>query len=227
MNKSLFCKNLRLLKRGHLLYAVFCRIEQGGASELKYRNIELNEMENKKAYQTLISKLLLMAVLVVSGWITTVAQSTTVWIVRHAEKDTAFANRVNPDLNLVGKQRALDLAAYLQKENIEQILSTDTKRTIQTAAHINAPLELYSPRSIQLVVEKIKNTWKGKTILLVGHSNTVLETIDALGGNRPIALLNDEDYDYIFKVIIDADGKATATAYQYGQPHRGGTAVMR
>lgn len=173
------------------------------------------------------AKLLLILGLVVFGSIITVAQSTTVWIVRHAEKDTAFASRANPDLSPLGKQRALDLAAYLHKEKIVQVLSTDTKRTIQTAAHFKAPVEIYNPRSIQLVVEKIKSTWKGENLLIVGHSNTVLETIDALGGNRPIAILNDEDYDYIFKVMIDAEGKATATAYQYGQPHRGGSATMR
>lgn len=195
--------------------------------KLNFEPLKQIKMKTKKAYRSVIHKLLLMAVLVVSVFVTTVAQSTTIWIVRHAEKDTAFANRANPDLTAVGKQRALDLADYLHKETIEQILSTDTKRTVQTAAHIKAPLELYNPRSIQLVVEKIKNTWKGKTILLVGHSNTILETIDALGSNRPVAILNDEDYDYIFKVIIDAYGKATATAYQYGQPHRGGVPTMR
>ncbi|WP_264900411.1 SixA phosphatase family protein [Sediminibacterium sp. TEGAF015] len=184
-------------------------------------------MQMKLEPRSILLKLFFAAGLVVFGWITTVAQSTTVWIVRHAEKDTAFANRANPDLTPVGKQRAMDLATYLQKENIVQVLSTDTKRTVQTAAHIKAPIELYNPRSIQMVVEKINTTWKGKTILLVGHSNTVLETIDALGGNRPVALLNDEDYDYIFKVVIDDAGKATATAYQYGQPHRGGNATMR
>lgn len=173
------------------------------------------------------SRILMVMGLVVFAWITTVAQSTTVWIVRHGEKDTALATRANPDLNAEGKQRAMDLATYLQKENIEQVLSTDTKRTVQTVAHIKAPLEIYNPRSIQMVVEKIKTTWQGKTILLVGHSNTVLETIDALGGNRPVALLNDEDYDYLFKVIIDPNGKATATAYQFGKPHRGGTSTMR
>lgn len=173
------------------------------------------------------SRILMVMGLVVFGWITTVAQSTTVWIVRHGEKDTALATRANPDLNAEGKQRAMDLATYLQKENIVQILSTDTKRTVQTAAHIKAPLEIYNPRSIQMVAEKIKSTWQGKTILLVGHSNTVLETIDALGGNRPVALLNDDDYDYLFKVIIDSNGKATATAYQFGKPHRGGAATMR
>lgn len=186
-------------------------------------NVKLKRINVHK----LILPLALFMVFLVSGAMVSVAQSTTVWIVRHGEKDTAMATRANPDLNTEGKQRAIDLATYLQKENIVQILSTDTKRTVQTAAHIKAPLEIYNPRSIQMVVEKIKSTWKGKTILLVGHSNTVLETIDAMGGNRPVPLLNDDDYDYIFKVVIDDAGKATATAYQFGTPHRGGTSTMR
>ena len=210
----MFCKNLRLFSKLFLKLAVFCGIKSGV--------MKMNQIQG-----VVWSRILMVMGLVVFGWITTVAQSTTVWIVRHGEKDTAMATRANPDLNAEGKQRAIDLATYLQKENIEQVLSTDTKRTVQTAAHIKAPLEMYNPRSIQMVVEKIKTTWKGKTILLVGHSNTVLETIDALGGNRPVALLNDEDYDYLFKVIIDPNGKATATAYQFGKPHRGGTPAMR
>lgn len=210
----MFCKNLRVCSNLFLRLAVFCGI--------KLVVMKMNQIQGIGW-----SKVLMVMGLVVFGWMTTVAQSTTVWIVRHGEKDTAMATRANPDLNAEGKQRAMDLATYLQKENIAQILSTDTKRTVQTAAHIKAPLELYNPRSIQMVVEKIKSTWKGKTILLVGHSNTVLETIDAMGGNRPVPLLNDEDYDYIFKVVIDDTGKATATVYQFGKPHRGGTSTMQ
>lgn len=205
---------MRVCSNLFLKLAVFCGIKSG-------------VMKKNQVLGLGWSRILMVMGLVVFGWITTVAQSTTVWIVRHGEKDTALATRANPDLNAEGKQRAIDLATYLQKENIAQILSTDTKRTVQTAAHIKAPLEIYNPRSIQMVVEKIKSTWKGKTILLVGHSNTVLETIDAMGGNRPVALLNDEDYDYIFKVVIDDAGKATATGYQFGKPHRGGTSTMR
>jgi broad specificity phosphatase PhoE len=56
------------------------------------------------------------------------AQKTTVWIVRHAEKDTSFANRQDPDLTDTGQQRAIDLGAYLQNENMVKVFSTDTKR---------------------------------------------------------------------------------------------------
>ena len=70
------------------------------------------------------------------------AQKTTVWIVRHAEKDTAFVNRQDPDLTATGQQRALDLAAYLQNEPVVKVYSTDTKRTKQTAKYFKAPLEV-------------------------------------------------------------------------------------
>lgn len=169
----------------------------------------------------------LALVLFFSGLITASAQTTTVWIVRHAEKDTAMATRANPDLNAQGQQRAKDLATYLQLTKIALILSTDTKRTKQTAAHFTAPLEIYNPRQLSVLPAQIMQLAKGKTILLVGHSNTVLETIEALGGKRPVNALSDDDYDYIFKVEMDGQSPVKVQAFQFGAPHRGGKAVMQ
>ena len=155
------------------------------------------------------------------------AQKTTVWIVRHAEKDTSFANRLNPDLTGVGMQRAKDLAAYLQKQNIVKIFSTDTKRTKQTATYFNVPLEIYNPKSLSGLRDVLYQQANGKSVLMVGHSNTVLETIEALGGARPVAQLSDDDYDYLFKVVL-ADGKpAKVRSFHFGQYHRGGNATMK
>lgn len=168
----------------------------------------------------------LALVLFFSGLITASAQTTTVWIVRHAEKDTAMATRANPDLNAQGQQRAKDLATYLQQTKIALIFSTDTKRTKQTAAHFTAPVEIYNPRQLSVLPAQIMQLAKGKTILLVGHSNTVLETIEALGGQRPVNALSDEDYDYIFKVELDGQSPVKVQAFQYGAPHRGGSTTM-
>ncbi len=160
------------------------------------------------------------------GFIAT-AQKTTVWIVRHAEKDTTYINRQDPDLTATGQQRALDLATYLQKENIIKVFSTDTKRTKQTAKHVKAPLEIYNPKNLTGLLEVFNQQVKGKSVLIVGHSNTVLETIEALGGKRPVTLLTDDDYDYIFKVEIEAGKLAVVSFYHFGQVHRGGTATMK
>jgi broad specificity phosphatase PhoE len=155
------------------------------------------------------------------------SQKTTVWIVRHAEKDTSFANRLNPDLTVVGMQRAKDLAAYLQKENIVKIFSTDTKRTKQTATYFNMPIEIYNPKSLYSVLDFMHLDKQDKSVLIVGHSNTVLEMIEALGGTRPLAQLSDDDYDYLFKVVL-ADGKpAQVSSFHFGQFHRGGNATMK
>jgi phosphohistidine phosphatase SixA len=155
------------------------------------------------------------------------AQKTTVWIVRHAEKDTSFANRMNPDLTGVGMQRAKDLAAYLQKENVVKIFSTDTKRTKQTATYFNVPLEIYNPKSLSGLRDVLYQQANGKSALIIGHSNTVLETIEALGGARPVAQLSEDDYDYLFKVVL-ADGKpAKVRSFHFGQYHRGGNATMK
>lgn len=154
------------------------------------------------------------------------AQKTTAWIVRHAEKDTAFVNRQDPDLTATGQQRAFDLAAYLQNEPVVKVYSTDTKRTKQTAKHVKVPLEMYNPKSLTGFLELITQNANGKSVLIVGHSNTVLETIEALGGKRPVTQLTDDDYDYIFKVEIEAGKPAVVSFYHFGQVHRGGIAAM-
>jgi broad specificity phosphatase PhoE len=187
---------------------------------MRYLNISNNNtMQRLKWMITLI--------VCFGGLITAAAQTTTVWIVRHAEKDTAMATRANPDLNAQGQQRAKDLATYLQQTKIAVIFSTDTKRTKQTAAHFTAPMELYNPRQLSVLPAQIMQLAKGKTVLLIGHSNTVLETIEALGGQRPVNALSDDDYDYIFRVEMDGQSPVKVQAFQYGAKHRGGKAVMQ
>ena len=170
-------------------------------------------------------RLIVLVFLLHIGFIAT-AQKTTVWIVRHAEKDTAFVNRQDPDLTATGQQRALDLAAYLQNEAIVKVYSTDTKRTRQTAIYVKAPIDIYNPKNLTGLLDLITQNANGKSVLIVGHSNTVLETIEALGGKRPVMQLTDDDYDYIFKVEIEAGKLAVVSFYHFGQVHRGGTAAM-
>ncbi len=155
------------------------------------------------------------------------AQKTTVWIVRHAEKDTAFVNRQDPDLTATGQQRAKDLATFLQNETIIKVYSSNTKRTKQTAKHVIAPLEMYNPNNLTGLLDLITKNANGKSVLIVGHSNTVLETIEAFGAKRPVTLLSDDDYDYIFKIELEASKLAVVSFYHFGQYHRGGTATMK
>jgi hypothetical protein len=54
--------------------------------------------------------------------------------------------------------------------------------------------------------------------LVVGHSNTVLESIEALGGTRPVATINDNEYDYFFVLTQAQDKKVLVRAEKYGVP---------
>jgi len=148
-----------------------------------------------------------------------ISQSTTIWIVRHAEKDTSAAQKRDPELTEIGKQRALDLAAYLKGQEPDMIFSTNTKRTRQTAANFTAKVNTYDPTLLKEFGERIRDFQIGKKILIVGHSNTVLETIESLGGARPIAVLTDDDYDYIFKLSLSNDGNIVTKMLQYGASH--------
>jgi c-di-AMP phosphodiesterase-like protein len=42
----------------------------------------------------------------------------------------------------------------------------------------------------------------GKTVLIVGHSNTILESIEAAGALKPFASVGDNDYDNLFLVTL-------------------------
>jgi hypothetical protein len=51
--------------------------------------------------------------------------------------------------------------------------------------------------------------------LVVGHSNTVLEMIEALGGKTNPSI-KDQDYDYLFLLTISASGKTKVKVMHYG-----------
>jgi hypothetical protein len=56
----------------------------------------------------------------------------------------------------------------------------------------------------------------GKTVLVVGHSNTVPAIVEALGAKRPGAIC-DSRYDDMFVVIVAGDGKASVVHSTYGE----------
>jgi 2,3-bisphosphoglycerate-dependent phosphoglycerate mutase len=151
------------------------------------------------------------------------AQSTTIWLVRHAEKLTINPTERDPDLSKKGVKRAVDLAQALQKEKISTIYSTNYKRTLATAKPLATEFKLipviYDGKDLTVIANKALTENKGKTALIVGHSNTLIPVIKALKGIAPFEELTDDDYDMLFKVVIDQSGKATVTINRYGAAH--------
>lgn len=147
---------------------------------------------------------------------TALAQSTTVYIVRHAEKDMADGNVKDPRLTPEGLKRSFDLSAKLEKDEISAIFSTNYIRTIQTAEplskRIKKKIQIYDPTIVSDIVRTVNNNYKGKTVLIVGHSNTILPMIRAFGGSTTVTEIKDYDYSYLFKLVID---DTVNTSYVY------------
>lgn len=145
------------------------------------------------------------------------AQTTDVWVIRHAEKDKTNPEDKDPNLSEEGRIRAADLAIYLKKVKFDAGFSTPYKRTHQTLDSLIIPkvINYKDPKSL---VDSVRKNYAGKTIIVAAHSNTVLEIIEAFGGKRPMEMLTDDDYDYIFRLTVK-DDKAKVKKDQFGRPH--------
>ncbi len=138
----------------------------------------------------------------------------TIYLVRHAEKDTLMAK--DPSLTVDGVMRAVDLATWFKRIKVDTILSSDFKRTIETAEPLaeaqGIAIGKYNPKEFNKIAESLKNM-AADTIVMIGHSNTILEQIQAFGIEKPQETLGELEYDKIFEVKL-SDKKAVV--HQYG-----------
>lgn len=133
---------------------------------------------------------------------------TTIFLVRHAEKVDSSRD---PELSLQGKARAVRLMELLYNTGIDQIYSTDYKRTRDTARPLAEKLDLfiesYRPFEEELVTT-LKEEMDGKHILVVGHSNTIPDLVNQLIDEKAYQQLADDAYSNLF-VVTFIEGKAT------------------
>lgn len=147
-------------------------------------------------------------------------KTTSVFIVRHAEKDLSQQGNTNPPLSGEGLQRSYDLFERLKKERIAGVFSTNTQRTIQTgtplAQAIRKEILLYEPAKNDELVKQIRQFYKGKKVLVVGHSNTILTIVRAFGVQPSMTQIPDTRYNLLFEVRLTGD-TATLIEHTYGQ----------
>ncbi|MGY2134085.1 SixA phosphatase family protein [Hymenobacter sp. HD11105] len=148
------------------------------------------------------------------------AAVTTVYLVRHAEKDTN-PTLTDPPLTPEGEQRALTLRDTLGSRNIEALFVTNTVRSRATAAPLATALQL-TPQVYDKPADlaaRIRKELGGKTVLVVGHSNTLLLLAKELGATPDVTNIEDGEYNYLFEVKMPPTGPATVTTHQFGLGH--------
>jgi len=138
---------------------------------------------------------------------------TTYYLIRHSEKDRSDSQNSNPNLNPNGKERAERWASYFNDKKIDAVYSTNYNRTIQTATPTadayGLEVKFYDPTNMydQNFVEETT----GKNILVVGHSNTTPQFVNAILGERKYNDLDDNDNATLF---IVKKAKDTTTVEQ-------------
>ncbi|MCH5720132.1 SixA phosphatase family protein [Niabella hibiscisoli] len=121
---------------------------------------------------------------------------TRVFIIRHAEK--ADEGSKDPSLSVIGKSRAAALAKILSKTKIDAIYSTPYKRTRETVAALSAqsgiPITDYNPMYMDTIASLVSGN-RGKTLVFVGHSNTVPLILNRLTKTKEYKDLPETEFD--------------------------------
>jgi len=142
-------------------------------------------------------------------------------VVRHAEK--AETPKDDVALSERGRARAEALVSALGDAGIDTIITTERRRSIETAAPLAARLHL-----TPIVVRTADDTnahaaavaaavrQGGRVVLVVGHSNTVPAIIQALGGPR-VPDICDGQYGLLFTLRVE-QGTARLIRSTYGLP---------
>jgi broad specificity phosphatase PhoE len=147
------------------------------------------------------------------------AKTTTVILVRHAEKAAEPAD--DPPLTPDGEARARDLWNAIKDAGVSAVITTQfarTRATAQptvTATHVTPDVVRTTGANHPKDVADAVRKHAGQTVLVVGHSNTVPAIVEALGATRPRAIC-DPEYDNLYVVSIAADGKAGVVRAKFG-----------
>lgn len=130
---------------------------------------------------------------------------TTIYLIRHAEKDRTDPSNPDPELSQDGMGRAMHWAEILNDIPLDLIYSTDYERTSMTAAPTSVkkdiPFEYYDPKTLN--VNEFKQEIMGKKVLVVGHSNTTPDFVNKLlGMENRFPAMDDTDNGSLFIVHL-------------------------
>lgn len=153
----------------------------------------------KKMKQYVLGVLLVATVLLTQqAW-----SQTTFILLRHAEKQTENPRERNPDLTAEGLARANDWLKVLQIPKVDAVYSTPFLRTKNTAqpwarAH-RLEIQEYDP-SAKSPLDWVTLNNTPKTIVIVGHSNTIPKLANALIGSDFYADYPDSEYGSVLVI---------------------------
>ncbi|MGI4819569.1 MAG: histidine phosphatase family protein [Janthinobacterium lividum] len=162
----------------------------------------------------------LLSLLMAATWCAAAAPPvTTIYLVRHGEKDLT-PGVADPALTPAGEARAQALSRQLARRHPAALFTTDTRRTRTTLAPLAQATNLtplvYDAKQPDALATRIQQEYAGRTVVVVGHSNTLLPLLKALGVTELVAEIKDEEYDHLFKVELRPGKPAALKVSRYG-----------
>jgi broad specificity phosphatase PhoE len=162
-----------------------------------------------------------LSLMVLALWIWGTANSTTVIVIRHAEKESG--NVVDPPLSAAGEARAALLAGLLGASQgpgrLDAIYVSATSRSRSTAAPLAARLGFTpvvvsadDPRSL---ANRALREHSGGRVLIIGHVNTVPKIVAALSGRDDIPEMDEHDFGIMYIVTVPRIGRANVLRLNY------------
>jgi 2,3-bisphosphoglycerate-dependent phosphoglycerate mutase len=138
------------------------------------------------------------------------AEITTYYFIRHAEKDRIDTSDKDPHLTGEGRKRAQNWSSVLQHIHFDAVYATDYKRTKETCQPTAAKnkLEIITYNADTYFDTHFQSATKGKTVLVVGHSNTIPEFVNAVIGSKKYEHIDDANNGNLYIVTLK-EGKAT------------------
>lgn len=124
-----------------------------------------------------------------------------------------------PALTEAGTVRAQRLAFMLERVDLDAVYSTQTKRTWSTAEPTAESHQLnvipYDAQLLRNFSSKLRLLHKGKTVLVVGHSNTTPALANLLARTDEFPRFSELDYTNFYVVTIPRIGKPRVLAMRY------------
>ncbi len=151
-------------------------------------------------------------------WLVSAASTTTVFVMRHAEKMASNPQDKDPPLSPAGEARALELARHFGQapkgQGLDSIIVSEFRRTQDTvrplANRLSIPVIVMPAHDPAGAARRALAENRGGRVLIVGHSDTVPEIVKQLSG-VDVGPMSETEYGIVYLVAVPRFSRAAVT----------------
>jgi len=170
---------------------------------------------------TVLGAVLALGFLSFAAWVWGTADSTTIVVVRHAEKAVNAGS--DPPLTPAGEARAVLLARMFGDSRapgrVDAIYVSPALRNRMTAAPLAARLGVLpvvdSMGDARGFARRVLHEHAGGRILVIGHGDSMTEIVEALSGSQQLPPIGDQEYGTMYIVSVPRIGRPNLLRVSY------------